>query len=74
VEQDQGDSEVEEQLGAHPVERVRDQAQHGRANNGSHGDEHDHLRYPQKRRDELRDETAAQYDAEAKENLLDVHG
>jgi hypothetical protein len=46
VEQDEGDPYVEQELGAHPAERVGDEPEHRRSDEGARRDQHYHLGEP----------------------------
>jgi hypothetical protein len=70
VEQDEGHPYVEQELGAHPVQGVRDESEHGRPDKGARRDQHDHLGEPCDGRYELRDQPGAQYEAEVAEDVL----
>jgi hypothetical protein len=54
VKEDHGHPDREDELGTHAVQGVLGDAEHRGPDQGSHGHQHDHLRYPHKRRDELR--------------------
>jgi hypothetical protein len=66
VKEDHGHPHREDELGAYPLQRVGDDAEHRGADESPHCHEHDHLGYPQERRDELREKTSAEYEAEGK--------
>ena len=70
MEQDEGNPYVEQELGAHPAQGVRDEPEHGRPDKGARRDEHDHLGEPCDGRYELRDQPGTQYEAEVAENVL----
>ncbi len=69
VKEDHGHPEREDELGSHPVEWVGGDSQHRGAYERASCHEHYHLGYPQERRDELREQTGAEYDAEVEENV-----
>jgi hypothetical protein len=73
VEQDEGHPYVEQELGAHSAQRVRDEPEHGRPDKGARRDEHDHLGEPYDGRYELRDQPRPQYEAEVAEDMLYLH-
>ena len=73
MEQDEGHPYVEQELGAYPAKRVRDEPEHGRPDKGARRDEHDHLGDLYNRRYELRDQPRAQYEAEVAEDMFYLH-
>ena len=72
MEQDEGHPYVEQELGAHPIQGVRDEPEHGWPDNCARRDQNDHLGKPYNRRYELRDQPGAQYEAEVAEDVLYV--
>src|SRR5215207_6975995 len=73
VEKDEGHPYVEQELGAHPAERIRDEPEHRRPDKGTRRNQHDHLGELYDRRYELRDQPRTQYEAEVAEDMLYVH-
>jgi len=57
-------------LRADPVQRVLHEPEHRGPDERTRGHQHVHLRYPQKRRDELCRESGTQYDPEIPEDML----
>jgi hypothetical protein len=73
VKEDHGHPDREDELGTHAVQGVLDDAEHRGADQSSHGHQHDHLRNSQKRRDELREQTGAEYETKIPKDVLDFH-
>ncbi len=73
MEEDHGNPDREDELGAHAVQGVIDDAEHRGADQSPDGHEHDHLGNSQKRRDQLRDQTGAENEAEIPEDVRGFH-
>ena len=70
MEEDHGHPDREDELRANAVQGVLDDAERRRPDQSAHGHQHDHLRYPQERREELRDQSSAQYESEVEEDVF----